>query len=174
LLLTMAVQQRLVTVTALTEAMGDVRRHRRRRFVLRLLLDLQGGVQSLAELDFARMCREAGLPEPDRQVVHGLGDGQAVVDVEWIEYDLIVEIDGVQHRAAPMVVADAIRQNDLTIRRSAVLRIPVLGLRTEPARFLDQVRTALISRGWRPDAAVTSEEVERRLASSSDVRRTAG
>jgi hypothetical protein len=174
LLLTMAVQQRLVTVTAVTEAMGDVRRHRRRRFVLRLLLDLQGGVQSLAELDFARMCREAGLPEPDRQVVHGLGDGQAVVDVEWIEYDLIVEIDGVQHRAAPMVVADAIRQNDLTTRRSAVLRIPVLGLRTEPARFLDQVRTALISRGWRPDPAVTSEEVEGRLASSSDVRRMAG
>lgn len=165
LILTMAVQQRLVTVAGLTEAMGTVRR----RLVLRVLLDLQGGVQSLGELDFAQLCRAAGLPEPDRQVVHDLGDGRAVVDVEWVEYDLVVEIDGVHHQDAPTVVADALRHNDLTTRRSAVLRIPLLGLRTEPARFLDQVRNALIARGWRPETSVTSEEAEGRLASSSDV-----
>jgi hypothetical protein len=169
LILTMAVQQRLVTVPALTEAMHAVRRHRRRRFVVQLLLDLQGGVQSLGELDFARMCRDAGLPEPDRQVVHDLGGGRAVVDVEWVEYDLVVEIDGVHHQEGPAVVADALRQNELTTRRSAVLRIPLLGLRTEPARFLGQVRTALVARGWRPTSSVTSEEVEGGLASSSDV-----
>jgi hypothetical protein len=106
LILTMVVQQRLVTVAALTEAASTVRRHRRRKFLLRLLVDLQGGIQSMAELDFARMCRTSGLPEPD--------------------------------------------QNELTTARSAVLRIPVLGLRTDPTRFLRQVRAALITRGWRP------------------------
>jgi hypothetical protein len=150
LILTMAVQQRLVTVAALAEAMATVRRHRRRKFLLRLLVDLQGGVQSMAELDFARMCRAAGLPEPDRQVIHDLGDGWAVVDNEWTGYDLVVEIEGVHHLHGPVTVADALRQNNLTTRRSAVLRIPVLGLRTEPARFLDQVRAALTARGWHP------------------------
>jgi hypothetical protein len=151
LILTMAVQQRLVTAAALAEAMATVRRHRRRKFLLRLLVDLQGGVQSMAELDFARMCRAAGLPEPDRQIVHDLGDGWAVVDNEWTGYDLVVEIEGVHHLLGPVAIADALRQNNLTTQRSAVLRIPVLGLRTEPARFLDQVRTALMARGWHPE-----------------------
>ena len=135
LILTMAVQQRLVTAEALMDAMSTVKRHRRRRFVRLILADLQGGVQSLGELDFARMCREAGLPEPDRQVVHDLGHGRAVVDVEWAEYDLIVEIDGFQHRDAPALIADAARQNELSSGRSTVLRIPILGLRTDPSRF---------------------------------------
>lgn len=169
LVLTMATQQRLVTVAALTEAMAAVRRHRRRRFLLQVLADLQGGVQSMAELDFARLCRTAGLPEPDRQVVHDLGDGWAVVDNEWTRYDLVVEIEGVHHLHGPVAIADALRQNSLTTQRSAVLRIPVLGLRTQPARFLDQVRTALIARGWRPTGSLASEEAGVPLARSSDV-----
>jgi very-short-patch-repair endonuclease len=96
------------------------------------------------------MCRAAGLPEPDRQVIHDLGDGWAVVDNEWTGYDLVVEIEGVHHLHGPVTIADALRQNNLTTRRSAVLRIPILGLRTEPARFLDQVRAALTARGWHP------------------------
>ncbi|MGW6201131.1 hypothetical protein ACWF0M_33635 [Kribbella sp. NPDC055110] len=150
LIMTMAVQQRLVTVAALTDAVSAVRRHRRRKFILRLLVDLQGGVQSMAELDFAQMCRAAGLPEPDRQVVHDLGDGRAVVDNEWTEYDLVVEIEGAHHLHAPATIADAVRQNHLTTRRSSVLRIPIVGLRTDPDRFLEQVRSALIARGWHP------------------------
>lgn len=150
LIMTMSVQQQLVTVAALDEAMAGVRRHRRRRFLLQLLVDLQGGVQSMAELDFARMCRASGLPEPDRQAVHDFGGGWAVVDNEWTEYDLVVEIEGAHHLHAPVTISDALRQNNLTTRRSSVLRIPVVGLRTDPARFLDQVRAALVARGWRP------------------------
>ena len=49
----------------------------------------------MAELDFARMCRTAGLPEPDRQVVHELGDGWAVVDNEFRNAnDLVDRIGG--------------------------------------------------------------------------------
>ncbi|GAA0960814.1 hypothetical protein GCM10009554_76330 [Kribbella koreensis] len=79
-------------------------------------------------------------------------------DAEWTEYGLIVEIDGIHHAEAPALIADALRQNDLTNNRSTVLRIPVLALRTEPARFVTQIRTALLARGWRGPA--TSEEVE--------------
>jgi hypothetical protein len=159
LVFVMAVQQRLVTVEALAEAMESVKRHSRRLLLLAVLSDLHGGAQSLGELDFARLCRDAGLPEPDRQVLHDLGDGRAYVDAEWTALGLSVEIDGIHHAEAPTLIADALRQNDLTNDRRIVLRIPVLGLRTEPDRFLGQVRTALLARGWQP---VASEEPEGR------------
>jgi hypothetical protein len=159
LVLTMAVQQRLVTVEALAESMESVKRHRRRRLLLAVLSDLRDGAQSLGELDFARLCRRAGLPEPDRQVLHDLGHGRAYVDAEWT-LGLVVEIDGIHHAEAPALIADALRQNDLTNDRRIVLRFPVLGLRTDPDRFLAQIRTALLTLGWQP---VTSEEPEGRL-----------
>jgi very-short-patch-repair endonuclease len=158
LVLVMAVQQRLVKVDALTTAMDDVKRHRRRRLLLAVLRDLRDGAESLGELDFARLCRDAGLPEPDRQVLHDRPHGRAFVDAEWTEYGLIVEIDGIHHAEAPAQIADALRQNDLTNKCSTILRIPVLALRTDPAGFLTHIRTALLARGWR--APLTSEEVE--------------
>lgn len=158
LVLVMAVQQRLVKVDALLEAMDDVKRHRRRRLLYSVLRDLGDGAESLGELDFARLCRDAGLPEPDRQVLHTRPHGRAFVDAEWTEYGLIVEIDGIHHAEAPALIADALRQNDLTNSHSAVLRLPVLGLRTDPARFMTQIRAALLARGWH--SHLTSEGVE--------------
>jgi uncharacterized protein DUF559 len=160
LVFVMAVQQRLVAVDALAMAMDDVKRHRRRRLLLAVLGDLRDGAESLGELDFARLCRDAGLPEPDRQVLHDRPHGRAFVDAEWTEYGLIVEIDGIHHAEAPAQIADALRQNDLATKGSTVLRIPVLALRTDPAGFLTQIRTALLARGWR--APLTSEGVERK------------
>jgi very-short-patch-repair endonuclease len=159
LVLAMAVQQRLVTVEALAESMESVRRDRRRPLLLAVLSDLRGGAQSLSELDFAKLCREARLPEPDRQVLHDLGHRRAYVDAEWTSFGLVVEIDGIHHVEAPALIADALRQNDLINDRRIVLRFPVLGLRTDPDRFLAQIRTALLSLGWQP---VTSEEAEGR------------
>jgi very-short-patch-repair endonuclease len=155
----MAVQQRLVTVEALAESLEEVKRDRRRRLLRVVLADLRGGVQSLGELDFARLCRKARLPEPDRQVLHDLGHGRAYVDAEWTGFGLLVEIDGVHHGEAPALIADALRQNDLTNDRRVMLRFPVLGLRTDPDRFLAQIRTALLSLGWQ---SLTSEEPEGR------------
>jgi hypothetical protein len=163
LILTMAVQQRLVTVEALTESMENVKRDRRRRLLLAVLGDLRDGAQSLGELDFAKLCRDAGLPEPDRQVLHELGPGRVYVDTEWTAFGLAAEIDGIHHAEAPALIADAFRHNDLTNDRRIVLRFPVLSLRTEPDRCLAQIRTALLSLGWR---APTSEEPDRRVLHS--------
>jgi very-short-patch-repair endonuclease len=157
LVLVMPVQQRLVTADALVEAMNDVKRHRRRRLLLAVLGDLRDGAQSLGELDFARLCRGAGLPEPDRQVLHQHSHGRVYVDAEWTAFRLVVEIDGIHHAEAPALIADALRHNELTNNRSVVLRFPVIGLRTEPDRFLRQIRTALLSLGW--NSPTTSEEV---------------
>jgi len=64
LVLTMVVQQRIVSAEKLAVAMLRVRRDRRRAFVHGILLDLLGGAGSLGEIDFARECRARGLPEP--------------------------------------------------------------------------------------------------------------
>lgn len=146
--LTIAVQQRLCTVQDLAAAMEVVRRHRRRRLLLAVVADVAVGAQSMGELDFARLCRRSGLPEPDRQVVHRLPQGTAVLDVEWRAYRVVAEIDGVQHLQVAAVVADALRDNEMRLRGVTVLRIPVLALRTDPAPFLAQVRRALQQGGW--------------------------
>lgn len=144
------VQQRLVPAAEVAEALAVVRRHRRRRFLLRVVADLVDGAQSLGELDFAVACRERGLPEPDRQVVRRLPTGRVFLDVEWKPWRVVAEIDGAQHEEAGNRVDDALRDNEQVIDGKVVLRIPVLGLRLDQAAFLDQVERLLRGRGWRP------------------------
>jgi hypothetical protein len=148
LILAMSVQQGLTTPTELTEALSSIRRHQRRRFLQQVISEIAGGAQSTGEIDFLRLCQEYGLPEPDRQTRRVTPDGIVFLDVEWTTYDVVVEIEGVHHREAERALADAIRQNELTISSSHVLRIPVLGLHTDPDRFIEQVARLLRSQGW--------------------------
>lgn len=149
-ILAMAVQQRVTTADAIARALLDVRRHRRLRFLHAVVHDLLDGAHSLGELDFARICRRRGLPSPDRQRLRRVSSGRAYLDAEWVAYGLVVEIDGVQHAAIPAQVPDALRQNDIALDGTTVLRIPVLGLRTTEDQFMDQVRQGLVDGGWRP------------------------
>ena len=148
LVLTMAVQQGLVTAEQLALEMLRIRRDRRRAFVNGVLLDLLGGVRSLGELDFARECRQRGLPEPDRQVLRRGRNGRYFLDVYWDEWGVVVEIDGIQHAWAAQLVPDALRQNDITLAHAVVLRLPLLGLRVAADDFFEQIERALRSRGF--------------------------
>lgn len=150
LVLIMTVQQRIATAAEISTALDSVVRHHRRQFLRAVLADIATGVQSMGELDFARLCRSAGLPEPDRQVVRQGPRGRVYLDAYWDEYRVVVEIEGVHHEWESNQVGDTLRQNDLTLRSEAVLRIPVIGLRDQPRPYLDQLRTLLRSRGWRP------------------------
>ncbi|MFC9690269.1 hypothetical protein ACFTSF_17110 [Kribbella sp. NPDC056951] len=147
-LLAMTVQQRLTTAEAIAEAFQTVRRDRRRRLIMAVLADLSTGAQSIGELDFARLCREFGLPEPDRQTRRRGPDGTWYLDSDWTRYDAVVEIEGVHHLEADQAMSDASRQNELTIDHSRVLRIPVIGLRVAPDHYLSQVARLLRSAGW--------------------------
>jgi very-short-patch-repair endonuclease len=143
----MTVQQRLATAQALGLEALRIRRDRRRRLLYEVILDLTGGAQSLAELDFARECRRRALPEPSRQAVRRGRDGRYYLDVVWEEWGVVVEIDGIHHLWAAHVVADALRHNDVTLQDAIVLRLPVLGLRVAPDQFFAQIRDALLQRG---------------------------
>ncbi len=112
---------------------------RRRRLLSTVVADLCDGAHSLGELDFAAMCRDAGLPAPSRQVVRTLPGGRVYLDVAWEDIGLVVEIDGGHHALALDVVDDALRQNEVVLREGRVLRLPVIGLRLMREPFMAQV-----------------------------------
>lgn len=147
-----AVQQRITTShEVLTEA-HRLNRHRRRPFIVDVAGHMTNGVHALGEFDFSRLCRARNLPEPSRQVVRVGPLGRAYKDVEWKDYGVVVEIEGVHHDSPDNMLPDSLRQNSFTIAGDAVLRIPVLGLRLMEDEFMLQVRSMLERRGWRRSA----------------------
>ena len=153
LLLTMAVQQGLVSAEDLAVEMLRVRRDKRRLLLNQVVLELMGGIRSLNELDVVRGCRTRGLPEPDKQVCRRTSNGTYYLDFRWGRWRVVVEVDGIQHAWATNLVGDALRHNRLAIDGDVVLRLPVLGLRAQPEQFFDQIRQALVGAGWRSVSA---------------------
>lgn len=148
LLLTMSVQQGLTTGELLGGELLRVRRARRRMHLAAVVSDLVDGVRSLGEHEFATLCRLHGLPEPTRQALRKGRDGRLYLDVAWEEWGVVVEIDGIHHTWATNVVADALRQNTVTLGNAIVLRLPLVGLRVAEAAFFEQIEDALVARGW--------------------------
>jgi hypothetical protein len=148
LVLTMTVQQRLCTVEEIVREMLRVRRDRRRSLIHEALIDLAGGIGSLAELDVLRGCRERGIPEPDLQAARRTASGSYFLDFRWSRWRTVLEVDGIQHTWAEHLVGDALRHNSIAIDGDVVLRMPVLGLRVCPDDFFDQVRRSLHRAGW--------------------------
>lgn len=153
LIVTMAVQQRIVSAADVAAALLRVRRAPRRRFIEHVVLDLMDGSESLGELDLVRGCRRRRIPVPDRQVVRPGPHGKHILDARWEAYRVVVEVDGIHHLHATQVVEDALRQNDVTLTGDLVLRLPLLGLRVAPDEFFAQIAEALRSRGWERPAA---------------------
>lgn len=140
--LVMPVQQRIVAPDRLASALDVVGMVRRRAFIRQVVQDITGGVQSLNELDFTVECRRRGIPEPDRQVVRRKPGGHYYLDVCWSGLRLVVEVDGFQHTQGLAPVDDALRQNDVTLQRDTVLRIPILAFRLDADRMMRQVARA--------------------------------
>lgn len=147
LLVVLAVQQGMTTASRLMREVARRGRVRRRGFLYRLLRDVQGGARALGELDFARLCRAHGIPPPSRQRVRSGPRGRIYLDAWWEEYQVGVEIDGVQHLQGLHPVADAMRDNEVLLSGGPTLRIPSLGLITEPAAFMAQVDQLLSRHG---------------------------
>ena len=143
LILVLPVQQGVVSGSQLQTASTVWVGRRRRALVPVLVQDITDGARSLGELDFALLCRQRGLPEPDRQVVRRTPRGRVYLDVRWRRSRLVVEIDGSHHGAGLAMVADHLRQNEVALQREVVLRITLLGLRVAADTFLDQVARAL-------------------------------
>ena len=143
LLICMSVQQRLVAADRLCPVRHPGAHYGRTAFVRQVVMDVADGVHSLGELDFARLCRARGLPEPSRQVVRRGHHGRIYLDAGWEELGVVVEVDGSQHRMGLAVMSDNLRRNELALDDAVVLTIDLVGLRLAGDRFMEQVEQAL-------------------------------
>jgi Protein of unknown function (DUF559) len=142
-----AVQQRLVRVRQLRTVLERRPALRRRSLIMRTLSDIEGGAEALSELDFARLTRRFGLPEPDRQAVRLDSRGRRRwLDAYWDYARLVAEVDGRWHMDAQAWWADMRRDNELTVSGLRVLRFPAFAVRDEPELVAAQLRAVLLAR----------------------------
>ena len=138
------VQQRMVRADDLMTAAIRATRLRRRSLIVATLGDIVGGAQALSELDFSRLVRSYGIPEPDRQAVrHDAQGRRRWLDACWEKHRLIVEIDGCWHMDAATWWKDMRRDNEFTAIGYRVLRFPAFAIRCQPDDVARQIREAL-------------------------------
>lgn len=136
-----------MTAASLRDAIEFAPRIRHRHLLSAAVDDIEQGAHALSEIDMAQLCRRHGLPEPRRQAVRVEPFGwRRYLDVEWETPDgrsVVAEIDGALHLVPTRWWDDSLRQNELVIAGSSVLRFPTVIIRTEEALVVDQVRRAL-------------------------------
>jgi hypothetical protein len=142
-----AVQQRLIRPTEIRSAILAAPRTRHRRELLLALGDIAQGADALSEIDLARICARFGLPLPTRQAVRVDNSGRRrYLDAEWVLDDrrvVAVEVDGAHHLDVSTWRADQLRQNDIVLGGTIVLRFPSVVVRDQPELVAAQLRRAL-------------------------------
>jgi hypothetical protein len=141
------VQQGLARPDELAAELDRAGRIRHRRLLSRAVADIAGGAQSLLEIDFARLCRRHGLPEPTRQAVRVERSGRRrYLDAEWLRpggHRVVVEVDGAVHLLPRRYWDDMERANELVLDGRLVLRFATYAVRAHPDRVLQQLSRAL-------------------------------
>lgn len=132
-------QQGLVQPPALYDAVSRRGPCRNRGLIRETIDDAAGGVESLPELAFDRLCTRAGLPAPTRQLVLRHKDGRYYLDRYWHALQLGVEVHGVPHMAVPQWDADLDRQNEIVIAGPRLLVFSSFAVRHLEARVVDQL-----------------------------------
>ena len=149
-LLAAAVQQELTTPDALGRAVLQIRKLRHKKHFVLALGDIAGGAESFAEIDVGRICRDAGLPPPDRQVVRRDATGRRrYLDCEWHLPDghiVVLEIDGSFHMRTEHWVRDMRRERSIVADGRIVLRCSSVEVRLDPqAIVFDLMRVGVPS-----------------------------
>lgn len=146
-ILAAGVQQRLVEPGELRLELDRQTRVRHRAQLVAAVRDIDGGADSLSEIDFVRLCRKSGLPPPEQQTVRLDSRGRRrYLDATWRRPDgrlVVVEVDGALHLSPKRWWEDQLRQNEITLGDALVLRFPSVVIRTEQALVVAQLRRAL-------------------------------
>lgn len=133
------VQQRLTTPSRLLEWADRMRPLPRAPLLRRVLVEIEGGAQSLSELDIGRLCRRAGLAAPRRQTRRRDTAGRwRFTDCEWSldgGRTLVLEVDGSFHMHVAHWEDDLARQRGLTSADRVVVRCTARELRDSPDRL---------------------------------------
>jgi len=149
-LLAAVVQQRMTTPARLLEDLRRLHPLRRSRLFRASLQDVAAGSHSLAELGVARMCREQGLPLPDRQVRRADASGRLrYLDCVWHLADgtiVILEVDGGFHMEVAQWERDIRRERDLVTTGAVVLRCTTREVRDVPEEVAASLRAIGVGR----------------------------
>ncbi|MCW2573075.1 MAG: hypothetical protein JWO88_3133 [Frankiales bacterium] len=145
------VQQSRAPISAVRAALERLPRGRRRAMLLRLVVDIAGGVQSLGELDVAADLRRRRLPEPDRQVVRKRPSGTQYLDCEFPGYELVLEVDGAGHVQPGQRLADLLRDITEVAGGKTVIRLPLEIYYLDREAVLDRLEQVFRGRGWAVD-----------------------
>ena len=142
-LLAAVVQQRLTTPTLLLDELATMRPLRRAALFRGVLRDIEGGAQSLAELDLGRLCRRFGVASPHRQRRRRDSAGRLrFLDCEWRLADgsvLVLEVDGGFHMEVAHWEDDMTRQRRLSGPGRVIVRCSSRELRDEPEAVFDDL-----------------------------------
>ncbi len=144
------VQQRLVRPDDLAGALprrGPCLRH---QLIDETIADAAGGIASVPERDFDEIRRQWGLPTPTRQRVLKRPDGRYYLDVDWEDYKISAEIDGMPHMSVLNWDADLDRMNEIAIDHRTLLRFTSYAVRHRKPAVASTLVRAFTSRGWRP------------------------
>jgi very-short-patch-repair endonuclease len=140
-----AVGRRRVSVTELRRLLADTTRHPNRRLIDELVGEVASGSRSPLEVRYACDVERAhGLPDAVRQ--EGPVSRYAT-DVWYVEYALVVELDGRQYHRG-RALADMDRDNDHFVVGVATLRFGWRHVVGTPCRTARTVAAALQNRGW--------------------------
>jgi hypothetical protein len=146
-ILAAAVQQQLATADELRAAVRAAPRTRHRTALLAAVDDIAQGAQALSEIDFVRLCRRHGLPLPRRQAVRIEASGRRrYLDAEWLLPGgrvAAVEVDGALHLRPRRWYDDQLRQNEVVLGGTVLLRYPSVVVRNEQHLVVPQLRRLL-------------------------------
>jgi len=148
-----SVQQRLATADRLRAALprrGPCLRH---ALVAEAIDDAAGGVSSVPEREAGAIIHRFGLPEPSRQRVVQGRSGRYYLDIDWEEFGLATEVDGMPHMRVRDWEADLDRMNEIVIDHRTLLRFTSYAVRHRSSAVGRTLTRALLSRGWAGPAA---------------------
>ena len=148
--LTDAVNSRRTTVARLRTALASRGRLRRRRWIIRLLDDLEMGVCSVLEHGYlTRVERAHGLPRSRRQAPRRDGRGSEYRDALYEKYGLVVELDGAAWHDDPDARdRDADRDLDDHADGRETVRLRWRQVFGRSCRTADRIARILQRRGW--------------------------
>jgi hypothetical protein len=143
-----AVQQRLVTVPRLRDALVLLPRLPRRRSIRLVLDDVELGAHARTELDFLAFLRRNHLPLPDRLQFKVRASGVRYLDAWWEQQRVGAEVDGVHHMDVGNWDEDTLRSNAVLVAarkdRVMLLRVTAGNMRHREAELAQQFRAALL------------------------------
>lgn len=137
------VQQGLTPPGRLRDQLRRMTPLRRAQQLRALLADLEGGAQSVAEIDVRRACRRCGVVPPVRQRPRRDRDGRKRwTDCEWDLPDgrvVVLEVDGAHHLEVMQYSDDMKRQRKLTTLQRIIVRCSAYEIRHDPASVMDDL-----------------------------------